>query len=299
MKHFVSASLILLWQLTVLLCKSRNLELKYANSVDKEHRVCSLLRSSHFSHITVLASEVAVGTCGVPLSFCCSVHWKQPWILEKWLIWSRCHLVSIGGTVACSRITCEILLVLAVKYHTDVTWWLFGIRMKSTGLIYGLQNVDDWRQCYVKLWQLIHNDILLYFLSAHTHTHTTVLQLCGICPRQPGWAGTRRNIHPLTHIMVISHPLSASSIYYDPRKPTCSNYMPDNLFPQTVSKFSLVYLFIWHPPLHTPYISSRNHCLPSTTHAHTITTCFAVLPRLCHLILVSLSTLYLELYLVT
>jgi len=30
-----------------------------------------------------------------------------------------------------------------------------------------------------------------------THTHTTVLWLCGICPGQPGWAGTRRNIHPL------------------------------------------------------------------------------------------------------
>ena len=31
----------------------------------------------------------------------------------------------------------------------------------------------------------------------HTHTHTTVLRLCGNCPGQPGWAGTRRNIHPL------------------------------------------------------------------------------------------------------
>jgi len=27
----------------------------------------------------------------------------------------------------------------------------------------------------------------------HTHTHTTILWLCGICPGQPGWAGTRRN----------------------------------------------------------------------------------------------------------
>jgi len=32
----------------------------------------------------------------------------------------------------------------------------------------------------------------------YTHnTHTSVLRLCGICPGQPGWAGTRRNIHPL------------------------------------------------------------------------------------------------------
>jgi len=27
-------------------------------------------------------------------------------------------------------------------------------------------------------------------------THTTVLQLFGFCQGQPGWAGTRRNIHP-------------------------------------------------------------------------------------------------------
>jgi len=34
-------------------------------------------------------------------------------------------------------------------------------------------------------------------LLADKHTHTTVLRLCGICPGQPGWGGTRRNIHPL------------------------------------------------------------------------------------------------------
>jgi len=47
--------------------------------------------------------------------------------------------------------------------------------------------------------------------------------------------------------------------------------------------------------LHTPNISSPNHCLLFATHNHTITTCFAAVPKLCHLILVSLSTLYLEL----
>ena len=33
------------------------------------------------------------------------------------------------------------------------------------------------------------------------------------------------------------------------------------LTPQSLSKFSLVYLLAWHPQLHTPYISSLNHCL--------------------------------------
>jgi len=64
----------------------------------------------------------------------------------------------------------------------------------------------------------------------------------------------------------------------------------------TISKFSLIYLLAWHPQRHTPYISSPTFLL-FTAHAHTIATCFAVVVKLCHLILVSLSTLYLELYL--
>ena len=128
----------------------------------------------------------------------------------------------------------------------------------------------------------------------HTHIHTTILQLSRFCPSKPWWAGTRTNIHPLTPIMVINHPLSASYIYYDPWHPLCSIYMPNSLFPQSLSKFSLVYLEAWHFPL-----SSPNHCLLFAAHAHTIATCSAVVLRLCPLIPVSLSTLYLELYLVT
>ena len=42
------------------------------------------------------------------------------------------------------------------------------------------------------------------------------------------------------------------------------------------------------------YISSTNHSFLFATHAHTITTCFVVVSRLCHLFLVSLSAHYLE-----
>ena len=86
-------------------------------------------------------------------------------------------------------------------------------------------------------------------------TTTTILWFSGLCLGQPGWAGTSINIHPLTPIVVINHPLSASSICYDPRNSPCSIYVPDSLFPQSLSKFSLVYFLAWHPPLHTPYIS--------------------------------------------
>ena len=60
-------------------------------------------------------------------------------------------------------------------------------------------------------------------------------------------------------------------------------FMCMTVFFHNLSKFSLVYLLAWHPPLHTPYISSPNHCLLFAALAHTITTCFVVVPRLCHL----------------
>ena len=138
----------------------------------------------------------------------------------------------------------------------------------------------------------------LHTATTTTTTITTVLRLSGFCSGQPRWASTRRNIHPLTPIVVINHPLSASSIYYDPWHPRYSIYVLDSLFVQPLSKSRLMSLLVWNLPLHTSYISSPNHYLLFSTYTHTIATCFfIVIPRLCHLILVSLSTLYLELYL--
>jgi len=110
----------------------------------------------------------------------------------------------------------------------------------------------------------------------HTHTHTTVLWLSGFCPVQPGWAGTRRNIHPLTPIVVISYLLPPFITIHGilPVQFTCLTVFFHNLSP-----------------------SFTNHCLLFRAHAHTIATLFAVVLRLCHLLLVSLSTHYLELYL--
>ena len=90
-----------------------------------------------------------------------------------------------------------------------------------------------------------HNNYASMHARTHAHTHTTISQLSGFCPGQPGRAGPRRNIHPLTPIVVINHPLSASSIYYDPWHPLCSIYVPDSLFSQSLSKFSLVYLLAY------------------------------------------------------
>jgi len=67
------------------------------------------------------------------------------------------------------------------------------------------------------------------------------------------------------------------------------------IFLYNLSMSSLVYLLVWSPPPHIPYISSPNHCLLFATHAHIVATCFAVVSILYHLFLVFLSTPYLEL----
>ena len=65
-----------------------------------------------------------------------------------------------------------------------------------------------------------------------------------------------------------------------------------NLFVQPLSMSPLVYLLVWSPPPHIPYISSPNQFLLFTAHAHTISTCFAVVSILYNLFLVFLSTPY-------
>jgi len=83
-----------------------------------------------------------------------------------------------------------------------------------------------------------------------------------------------------THTYPDHQPSFISFIYYKPQHLPCSIYLLDMLFAQPFSKSSLVYVLVWNPPLHTPYISSPNHCLLFATNAHTIATCFAVVPRL-------------------
>jgi len=68
-------------------------------------------------------------------------------------------------------------------------------------------------------------------IQRHTHTNTTVLWLSGLCPG---------NIRPLTPIVVISHPLSTSSIHYDLWHLPFLIYVHDSLFTQSLFKFSLV-----------------------------------------------------------
>jgi len=128
---------------------------------------------------------------------------------------------------------------------------------------YSRSKVSKW------LWYVcsVYYDTLRYLDKCATvnlfteisHTHTTILRLSGFCPEQTGWAGTRRNIHPLTPIVVISHPLSASSICYI-HGILSVQFIAWQSF-STICPGFLVYLLAWHPQLQTPYIYSPNHCL--------------------------------------
>ena len=88
---------------------------------------------------------------------------------------------------------------------------------------------------------------------------------------------TFTNSH-LSWSSTILYKLSLSTTIYSilPVQFTCLTVFLNNLSPSP-----LCYLLFWNPPLHTPYISSPNHSLLFTTHTHTITTCFVVIPILC------------------
>ena len=66
-------------------------------------------------------------------------------------------------------------------------------------------------------------------LSGSRHCVLSVLRgYCRYVILQDTQAGTRRNTHPLTPILIIGHPLSTSSIYYDPQHHLCSVYVLDS-----------------------------------------------------------------------
>jgi len=143
----------------------------------------------------------------------------------------------------------------------------------------------------VKWWQF----------TAHTHTHThTHNHFMAVSIL----SGTTRLSWYQKKTFTHSHSSWPSIIpYLLPPSITIHGILPVQFVCLTVffynlSKFSLIYILAWHPPLHTPNISSHNYCLLFAAHAHTIATCFAVVPWLCRLIIVCLSTVYLELYLV-
>ena len=121
----------------------------------------------------------------------------------------------------------------------------------------------------------------LYYYYYYYNHFTALWILSGTT----GWADTRKK-HSTTHtfrghqssLICISHLLWSTASM-------CWIYVPDSLFAQSLSKFSGS--TFWSGTLHFIHFFTH-HCLLFAAHAHThtIATCFAVVPRLCHLILI-------------
>ena len=128
--------------------------------------------------------------------------------------------------------------------------------------------------------------MLKFSFSSYFHTHTQLLNgfLSGttrVGRYQKKHSPTHTHPDHQTSFINFLHLLwsTASSLF---------NLCAWQSFLQPLSRLSLVLLLVWDPLLHTPCISSPNHHHPFATHVHTITACFAVVPMLCHLLIITL-----------
>jgi len=113
--------------------------------------------------------------------------------------------------------------------------------------------------------------LVIDYTRTRAHTHTNILRLSRLCPGQPGWVGTRRNIHPLTPIMVIDHPLSASSIHgILPVQFTCLTVFFHNLSP------SFLWSTCWPGTLHFILHTFLHPIIDPIISSLLFTICFAI-----------------------
>ena len=108
------------------------------------------------------------------------------------------------------------------------------------------------------------NSWLYYIVIHHYYNNNSnnYNRLTAFDPGQPGYAGTRRNIHPLTPIRIIVLPLSPFSICNGPWHSLYSTYVLDSPHVQPLSRSSLVFpeLVLW-----------RWHSFPDPWTFHTVT----------------------------
>ena len=203
------------------------------------------------------------------------IRWHLNAVLRYGCI-SHDKLLHIYARYACAHLFCSVLLKFLFVWidvkinYNHCCFWCFCssslLYRQTSGFFFKKRSLgDNGSKGRISFMLPIQQDQNM----THTHTHN---RLTALCPELPGWAGTWRNIHPLTPILIIKHPLSTFSIYYDPWHPPCSISVLDSPLLQPVSKSSLVFLLVRDPLLHTSYISSRNHYLLFATHAHTIKT---------------------------
>ena len=113
--------------------------------------------------------------------------------------------------------------------------------------------------------------VYMYWQCKHTHNH-----LIALCPGLPRWAGTRRNLHPLTSMRqrrirtdskvhcLWAHPVYGASKSWwrllDPIKPTYNPSRPDVRLKLTAGAFNQ--LWIWMPAVLVTIPTFTQNSLP-------------------------------------
>jgi len=133
--------------------------------------------------------------------------------------------------------------------------------------------------------------ISTFFWGDNNNTTTTVCPLPGTTQVSP---------EPLPEETFTHSHLSWSStiLYHLPPSATIHSILPVQFMYLTIFCTSFVQVLFGLPLGVEPSISysihfSCNHCLLFATHAYTIATCFAVVTRLCHLLIPSFSLVFL------
>jgi len=133
-----------------------------------------------------------------------------PWAVWEWLDRSICRLnCGLGwaeGSI-CSIVFTRLCQCTHMRRHIGATWQIL-LNCPSVAVM----------QSYVELlWPFVIMNIckVHWIVNACCHTYNNNNYFTALCPGLSGCAGTRRNTHQPT-ILIIIQSLSASSIYHDP-----------------------------------------------------------------------------------
>jgi len=141
-----------------------------------------------------------------PLPAVSFVAWTG--LLQNWLFWYNIHMQQVYRKIPVCSISAsneikwrfQILKnVILIMWQSFLTVVIFAFPLN---FFIAVHKQNSFVESYTIYWYV---DLL------HTHTHN---RLTALCLGLPGWASTRRNIYPLTPILIIRYPLSTSSIYY-------------------------------------------------------------------------------------
>jgi len=182
--------------------------------------------------------------------------------LCKWTDRQTDILITILCTSPGGKVGCKVKIPWSTQWPNDTRCSLWDWdAMYNTHL-----PVKTTTRSHNELDNTHHGELCRYmFIKLHdTHTHTTILWLCGFCPGKPRWAGTRRNIHPLTPIVVIKYPyLPCPSMIHGilPTQSTCFTFFFHNLSPSFLWSTSWpgTLHFILHTFLHPIIVFFSQH----------------------------------------